>query len=60
MSCFPLSPCDEMLNNPDSEYNIVGLDDQMAKIIQTIGLQNKKGKSFISSEVHLDYLESVQ
>ena len=38
MSCFPLSPCKEMLQNPDSEFNIVSSDDQMAKIIQIIGL----------------------
>lgn len=49
MSCFPLSPCKEMLLNPDSEYNIVSSDDQMAKIIQIIGLQSEQEKSFISS-----------
>ena len=49
MSCFPLSPCKEMLLNPESEYNIVSSDDQMAKIIQIIGLQTEEEKSFISS-----------
>ena len=26
-SCFPLSPCHEMLQNPESEFNIVDSND---------------------------------
>lgn len=32
-SCFPLSPCDEMLSQNDEDFNIVSHDDQLVKII---------------------------
>lgn len=32
-SCFPLSPCEEMLSQNNEDFNIVSEDDQLVKII---------------------------
>jgi len=35
-SCFPLSPCDDMLNTDDQSENIVSKNDQMIRILELI------------------------
>ena len=32
-SCFPLSPCEEMLSQEGEEFNVVSSDDQLVKVI---------------------------
>ena len=58
-SCFPLSPCEEMLSQQDEQFNVVSFDDQLVKIIQNIGQIDESDASFISEPTAKDYFDTV-
>lgn len=57
-SCFPLSP--EKNNNGDEKQNVISSEDQIIKILETLGQQNDKNLSFIHEKQILEYVKDVQ
>lgn len=58
-SCFPLSPCEEMLSQQEEQFNVVSYDDQLVKIIQNLGHIDASDANFISEPTAKDYFDTV-
>ena len=58
-SCFPLSPCEEMKKQLDSQVNIISKGDQLIKILKILGHQDDVNISFITDQPAQDYFNSV-
>jgi hypothetical protein len=48
-SCFPLSPCKKKQTSGDQKQNVIGQNDQVKVILQSLGQQSDEDLSFISS-----------
>jgi serine/threonine protein kinase len=56
-----MSPTEDYDNNPEkNKKSIVGINDQLIKIIEIIGKQDKKDSSFIKESSTLNYFQNVQ
>lgn len=49
-SCFPLSPCSEMLESKRNDVNIVSNHDQLKLILEKLGKQNENDSSFLTQD----------
>lgn len=58
-SCFPLSPCEEMISQEDEEFNVVSHDDQLVKIVQALGKVDEDDASFITEATAKNYFDSI-
>ena len=47
-SCFPLSPCAEMLESKRQDVNIVSNHDQLKMILEKLGKQDENDSSFLT------------
>lgn len=59
-SCYPISPCEEMLQLEDEGKGVYSSDDQIAKILSKIEKLKPSDKNFLdckSKENYLDYFE---
>ena len=59
-SCYPISPCEEMLNLDDDGKGIYSNDDQIAKVLQKVGKLNNNDKTFLDSKSKINYLQYFQ
>ena len=56
-SCYPLSPCDEMLSQEKSDKHIVSSKDQLNVILEALGPQDNL--SFLKTDAQ-DYCKALQ
>ena len=56
-----MTPTDNYEKNPSkNEKSIVGINDQLIKILEIIGKQKQENLDFINEETTLKYLNNVQ
>jgi len=56
-SCYPISPCEEMLLVADEGRGVYSQDDQIAKIVDKLETLKEDDKEFIDAKSKHSYLE---